>query len=128
MIFGITISPFTQGSVIIIACGLGLITASGIGSIGILKVCTTVEHIHADRNTVAQHPVQLFGGTFISNRGMSSAPLIKPSRIKLRYKIGTALLILIYHFEYIFTKHSVQCRQCALSMSGFHLSTTVAGK
>ena len=33
-------------------------------------------------------------------------------------------MILIYHFEYIFTKHSVQCRQCALSMSGFHVSTT----
>ena len=28
----------------------------------------------------------------------------------------------------LLTKHSVQCRQCALNMSSFHLSTTVAGK
>ena len=37
-------------------------------------------------------------------------------------------MVFIHYFENIFTEHTVQCRQCAVNVSGLHLSATVTGE
>ena len=37
-------------------------------------------------------------------------------------------MIVIHDLKDVFSKHTVQCRQCTFNVSGFYLSTTVTSK
>ena len=128
IIFRVTVSPFTQRRVIIIAGGLRTISSSRIGTIHVPEICSSVEHIHTNGYALSQHPIELLGRAFIVDCRMALSPHIEPGRIKFRHKIRTARMIFIDDLKDIFAEHSVQCRQCTVDVSGLNLPATVASK
>ena len=127
IVFRCGIAIFAERGVIVVARRLGFVAVTVVGTVGIFEVRPAVEHVHAHRDVVPKHPVELFGRAVPVAFGMPFAPYVEPCGIEFSHKVWTSFAELVNGVHDVLTHGTVYGGECAVHISCRHLSGTVAG-